>query len=327
MAPPVGAGDAAPRLRGPGPALERAARPSSSCATTTGVYPQVEEHGIGKQKQIQESNWRSSTSRRPPTTSRPPAAMIREFRKPLVLTRSRCCAIGSSSRCRRPRAGHQVPAVPRGHRDRRREKVRLVMCTGKVYYDLAEPRRGIDDVAIARCEQIAPFPSIRQADAENTRTPSSSGARRSRRTRARGSTSAADHPAAKEAAARASRRRSPAAAVRVDVDGLGEDAREGADGLHRPGARERLAGYRQCTSQVRGCAHRARRSAGLRPRGASGWRLAAPVEGERGAGEAGCQGSGRMRHGVHREFVTSFSQSLKLVANVGAVAAQAALRA
>ena len=50
------------------------------------------------------------------------------------------------------------------------EKVRkLVMCTGKVYYDLIAERekRGIDDVAIARCEQIAPFPFDRvKADAE-----------------------------------------------------------------------------------------------------------------------------------------------------------------
>jgi len=37
---------------------------------------------------------------------------------------------------------------------------RVVFCSGKVYYDLAEARevQGIDDVAIIRIEQIYPFP-------------------------------------------------------------------------------------------------------------------------------------------------------------------------
>ena len=41
------------------------------------------------------------------------------------------------------------------------EKVRrLVMCSGKIYYELIDERekRGITDVAIIRMEQIAPFP-------------------------------------------------------------------------------------------------------------------------------------------------------------------------
>jgi len=46
------------------------------------------------------------------------------------------------------------------------EKVkRVVFCTGKVYYDLIEKRKalGVDDVAIARIEQLAPFPFDRVA--------------------------------------------------------------------------------------------------------------------------------------------------------------------
>ena len=37
---------------------------------------------------------------------------------------------------------------------------RIVLCTGKVYYDLLNARadKGIDDVAITRVEQISPFP-------------------------------------------------------------------------------------------------------------------------------------------------------------------------
>jgi 2-oxoglutarate dehydrogenase E1 component len=41
------------------------------------------------------------------------------------------------------------------------EKVRrLIMCSGKLYYELIEERekRGIKNVAIIRIEQIAPFP-------------------------------------------------------------------------------------------------------------------------------------------------------------------------
>jgi len=37
---------------------------------------------------------------------------------------------------------------------------RLVLCTGKVYYELLEMREAnqLEDVAIARVEQISPFP-------------------------------------------------------------------------------------------------------------------------------------------------------------------------
>ena len=39
---------------------------------------------------------------------------------------------------------------------------RVVICTGKVYYDLLQERRAknIDDIAIVRLEQIHPFPEI-----------------------------------------------------------------------------------------------------------------------------------------------------------------------
>ena len=37
---------------------------------------------------------------------------------------------------------------------------RMVMCSGKVYYDLLEKRRaeGREDIAIVRIEQLYPFP-------------------------------------------------------------------------------------------------------------------------------------------------------------------------
>jgi len=52
---------------------------------------------------------------------------------------------------------------PRPDRDAVR---RLVLCTGKVYYDLAghEAREGAGDVAIARLEQLYPFPVVAAAE-------------------------------------------------------------------------------------------------------------------------------------------------------------------
>jgi 2-oxoglutarate dehydrogenase E1 component len=90
--------------------------------------------------------------------------MRRNFRKPLIvmtpksLLRHKACvssleAFGPGS------VFHRVLADPLpidGAKARR-----VVLCTGKVFYDLAEAReqRSVDDVAIVRLEQIAPFPN------------------------------------------------------------------------------------------------------------------------------------------------------------------------
>ena len=44
-----------------------------------------------------------------------------------------------------------------------REIRRVVLCSGKVYYDLYEAREaaGIDDVYLMRIEQLYPFPAAR----------------------------------------------------------------------------------------------------------------------------------------------------------------------
>ena len=50
---------------------------------------------------------------------------------------------------------------------------RVVLCSGKVYYDLLEKRRDdrAEDVAIVRLEQLYPFPEqeLGQAIAPNTK--------------------------------------------------------------------------------------------------------------------------------------------------------------
>ena len=70
---------------------------------------------------------------------------------------------------------------------------RVVLCSGKVYFDLYEERekRGDNDIYILRIEQLYPFPTkalMRRAVALQA-TPSSSGARKSRATWAPGSSS------------------------------------------------------------------------------------------------------------------------------------------
>ena len=89
----------------------------------------------------------------------------RSFRKPLIvmspkslLRHKRCVSpleeMSGGTRFHRV-IGEADPAIapPRARR--------VVFCSGKVYYDLlaAREERGIDDVALLRLEQIAPFPS------------------------------------------------------------------------------------------------------------------------------------------------------------------------
>ena len=70
---------------------------------------------------------------------------------------------------------------------------RVVLCSGKVYYDLYEERekRGIDDIYLLRVEQLYPFPTkalVHRARRASSR-PKWSGARRSRATWAPGTSS------------------------------------------------------------------------------------------------------------------------------------------
>ena len=69
---------------------------------------------------------------------------------------------------------------------------RVVLCSGKVYYDLLEERekRGIDDVYLLRVEQLYPFPlKALIKSCRLIKKPTSSGVRKSRRTWAPGALS------------------------------------------------------------------------------------------------------------------------------------------
>jgi 2-oxoglutarate dehydrogenase E1 component len=90
----------------------------------------------------------------------------RDFRKPLIiatpknLLREKKCTstlddISLSTKFRRVYSETDPAIVQNASKVKR-----VVFCTGKIYYELAEERskRGINDVAIVRIEQIAPFP-------------------------------------------------------------------------------------------------------------------------------------------------------------------------
>ncbi|NML48082.1 2-oxoglutarate dehydrogenase E1 component [Ramlibacter sp. G-1-2-2] len=88
--------------------------------------------------------------------------MIRPLRKPLVIMTPKSLLRNkdaTSPLSEFTKGGFQT-VIP-DNKDLKADKVkRLVMCSGKVYYDLAKKReeKGIDDVAIIRVEQLYPFP-------------------------------------------------------------------------------------------------------------------------------------------------------------------------
>jgi 2-oxoglutarate dehydrogenase E1 component len=96
----------------------------------------------------------------------------RSFRKPLILMtpksllRHKLC-ISEAEDFTNGSSFHRVlwDDAEKGHSDTKLKKdsdiKRVVMCSGKVYYDLLEERdaRGIDDVYLLRIEQYYPFPA------------------------------------------------------------------------------------------------------------------------------------------------------------------------
>ena len=92
--------------------------------------------------------------------------MKRNFRKPLVLMtpksllRHKLAVSSLEEMAAGARGSSTVSARPTPIAAPEQVQ-RVVLCSGKVYYDLLARRRerGIDDVALLRCEQLYPFPS------------------------------------------------------------------------------------------------------------------------------------------------------------------------
>ncbi|UGB36895.1 2-oxoglutarate dehydrogenase E1 component [Frateuria soli] len=101
--------------------------------------------------------------------------MVRPVRKPLIVMTPKSLlrhklAVSSLDEL----AGGEFQLVIGEHRDLAPKKVkRVVLCSGKVYYDLLEDaeKRGLTDVAIVRVEQLYPFPRPRVVE-ELARYPS-----------------------------------------------------------------------------------------------------------------------------------------------------------
>lgn len=137
------------------------------------VYPEYEsvdgEEPCFALQQIQESNWQVINCTTPANIFHALRRQVhRPFRKPLIV-------MTPKSLLRHPLAKSTLDEVSTGTRFRRvipetdpeiysgesNEDVRkIIFCSGKVYYDLLEARqhKKIKDVAIARVEQISPFP-------------------------------------------------------------------------------------------------------------------------------------------------------------------------
>ena len=92
--------------------------------------------------------------------------MHRSFRKPLVVMTPKSLlapqAVRVEARRSRARQRASIASCTKMRcRATPRRRARLVLCSGKVYYDLAAEReaRGANDVHILRVEQLYPFPA------------------------------------------------------------------------------------------------------------------------------------------------------------------------
>lgn len=146
---------------GPEHSSARMERFLQMCSDDESVYPQMEHTA---RQQIQDANWQVAYPSTPANYFHLLRRQVyREFRKPLIvmtpksllrhpMCRSSMDEMGPGTRFRRFLPDEDVQSAD--------DVKRLVLCTGKVYYDLLQEResRGITDVAIARVEQISPFP-------------------------------------------------------------------------------------------------------------------------------------------------------------------------
>ena len=88
--------------------------------------------------------------------------MVRNLRKPLIIftPKSLLRNKDATSPLSEFTKGSFQTVIPETHELKADRVKRLVVCSGKVYYDLMKKReeKGLDDVAIVRIEQLYPFP-------------------------------------------------------------------------------------------------------------------------------------------------------------------------
>jgi 2-oxoglutarate dehydrogenase E1 component len=88
--------------------------------------------------------------------------MVRNLRKPLIIftPKSLLRNKDATSPLSEFTKGSFQTVIPESHELKADRVKRLVVCSGKVYYDLMKKReeKGLDDVAIVRVEQLYPFP-------------------------------------------------------------------------------------------------------------------------------------------------------------------------
>lgn len=127
------------------------------------VIPSMEDD---KRMQIQQTNWQVVYCSTPAQYFHVLRRQIhRDFRKPLISVQpkhllrlrqatSKLEDMGPGTQFQRV-----IPEVSTELKDNESVK-KLILCTGKVYYDLLESRteKNIDDIALVRVEQISPFP-------------------------------------------------------------------------------------------------------------------------------------------------------------------------
>lgn len=155
--------------QGPEHSSARLERYLQMCDDDPDTIPEMDPN---QRRQIQMSNWQIVNASTPANYFHVLRRQVhRDFRKPLVLMTPK--SLLRHSACKSP-----LSEFTEGHRFQRLipdsgsaltnpESVRrLVFCSGKVYYDLHQARasRHVDDVAIARVEQISPFPFDKVAE-------------------------------------------------------------------------------------------------------------------------------------------------------------------
>lgn len=134
-----------------------------------GEFPKQMEHSA--RSQIENANWQVCNITTPANYFHSLRRQVhRAFRKPLVIATPK-------SLLRAPFATSTIDDMAPGTRflrfipetdsdiyagndEENKDVRRLILCSGKVYYDLVKAReeKGIKDIAIARIEQISPFP-------------------------------------------------------------------------------------------------------------------------------------------------------------------------